>query len=79
LVGWSTPLAKSAPVLVDGKTQWVGYKDIEYPIDWFEEGLAFLLSSGLARCGQVGQARGILFDARPTVHALVEWRRTHRR
>lgn len=79
LVGWNTRLKKSAPILADGKTQWATYEDIEYPIDWFEDGLAFLLSSGLARQGRVGAARTILFDAAPAVRALVDWRREHRR
>jgi aminoglycoside 3-N-acetyltransferase len=79
LVGWSTNVRKSAPVLIDGEPRWTAYDDIEYPVDWFKDGLAFLLAKGCARQGRVGEARTILFEARTSVEALVDWRRIHRR
>lgn len=79
LVGWSTAVKKSAPILVDGSSRWVAYDDIEYPVDWFTDGLGFLLSENIAKEGRVGMARTILFDARPAVESLVNWRRIHQR
>lgn len=79
LVGWTTPVRKSAPVKIDGQERWIAYDDVEYPVDWFVDGLSFLLSRSLATESRVGAARTILFDAKPAVDALVAWRREQRR
>jgi aminoglycoside 3-N-acetyltransferase len=79
LVGWSTPVSKSAPMRRGETAEWVAYRDIEYPIDWFRDGLALLIERGIARTGRAGAARAVLFDAGEAVRLLVLWRKQNKR
>ncbi len=75
MVGWSTPVAKRAPVESDGVTSWVGYQDVEYPLDWFEDAIEMLLGEGVAVSGQLSAALTVIFSASEAVERVVEWRK----
>ncbi|MBR46883.1 MAG: AAC(3) family N-acetyltransferase [Rhodospirillaceae bacterium] len=75
LVGAYPAVEKAAPMIVQGERRWIRYRDIEYPIDWFDAGVEVLISKGIAKRGQVCAARSILFPAAEAAGYLVEWRR----
>lgn len=76
LVGGAKRVAKAAPVIERGARSWADYRDIEYPIDWFDDGVALLVERGIARQGHVGAACAILFPAAPAIEAILAWRRS---
>ena len=57
-----------------GVRRWIAYVDIDYPIDWFEEGMNFLITEGIAVSGSVGAAHCVLVDAQQAVDVLIPWR-----
>jgi len=75
LVGANRSVDKSAPITERGARRWQRYKDIEYPIDWFADGVASLIATSIATTGQVGAAVAVLFPATQAVNDLVEKRR----
>ena len=75
LVGANRSVDKSAPITEHGERRWQRYKDIEYPIDWFIDGVASLIATSIATTGQVGAAVAVLFPATQAVNDLVEKRR----
>ncbi len=79
LVGWSTSVAKSAPILENDKEIWASYSDIEYPIDWFEDAVQMLLKSGLAKTGSVGGAATVVFKSDAAIDEVVGWRKKENR
>lgn len=79
LVGWSKPVAKSAPVLRNGASSWASYEDVEYPIDWFDDAVAVLLEEGTASEGQVCAARTVVFPAQAALDRVVAWRKENQR
>jgi aminoglycoside 3-N-acetyltransferase len=75
LMGSATRIQKSAPAMERGQRRWIDYTDIEYPIDWFEKGMKFLIDEGIARTGKVGSSHSVLVDAQAAIDALLPWRR----
>jgi UDP-hydrolysing UDP-N-acetyl-D-glucosamine 2-epimerase len=69
-------VSRRAPVVEDGKCRWREYQDIEYSSHWFESAVEDLLAHGLARVGTVGQARALIFQARPALQRVREWRQS---
>lgn len=74
LVGGSAAIDKAAPVIERGERKWVRYRDIDYPIDWFMDGIKALLEAKIAVAGHVGAAGSILFPAAEAIAFLVDWR-----
>lgn len=74
LVGDQPQIDKAAPVIEHGERRWVAYRDIEYPIEWFVEGVAALVEGGIARTGHLGAAACLTFPAAPAIEFLVDWR-----
>jgi aminoglycoside 3-N-acetyltransferase len=77
LIGNSRQVRKSAPVIECGIRRWVEYADLEYPVDWFEDGVRFLIDEGIAVTGEIGMAHSVLVDAQRAVDRLIGWRQTH--
>jgi len=75
LVGVYPTIYKAAPMMVKGECQWVVYRDIDYPIEWFDSGMESLLTARIAVSGPVCAAPSILFSANESVEHLVEWRK----
>ncbi len=75
LVGGAERVTKRSPVTVEGQQQWAEYSDVNYPIDWFDEGMAMLIDKGVAQLGSVGAARTVLLPAAEAVETAVAWRR----
>lgn len=72
--GSSAPIKKRSPVCSSGEKAWVEFEDIEYPADWFSDGVTHLISTRLAKTGKVGQANSVVFPAKESVSEIVEWR-----
>ncbi|RKX36390.1 MAG: aminoglycoside N(3)-acetyltransferase [Verrucomicrobia bacterium] len=63
-----------APMMVDGRRQWVEFNEPEYNDDDFPSiGLAFSQETGLVRSGPVGVAKSMLMPQAPLVDFGVEW------
>lgn len=75
LVGRSNPVSKRAPVREGGATVWADYRDIDYPVDWFEDAVLLLLDEGIAATGSVCGAHAVLMPAGRSVDSIVAWRR----
>ena len=75
LVGDYPKIDKAAPVIERGERRWVAYRDVEYPIEWFVQGVAALVKGGIARTGYLGAAACLTFSAAPAIEFLVDWRR----
>lgn len=75
MMGKVPRIAKRAPVIEYGVRRWASYSDIDYPTEWFEDGVAHLIKIGLAATTEIGQGLSVLFPAAPAVDALVKWRR----
>lgn len=72
-------LDSGAPVLVDGRRQWVTYHDLDYDADDFPLiGEAFERDTGAARVGMVGRGAARLMPQRVLVDFGVEWMTRHR-
>jgi aminoglycoside 3-N-acetyltransferase len=63
-----------APMTIAGRTEWVGYDDIETADDDFLEiGARFAEETGLVRGGPVGYASGRLMPQRQLIDFAVRW------
>jgi aminoglycoside 3-N-acetyltransferase len=68
-----------APILVNGKRQWVEIEQLNYNDDDFVLiGEAFAKESGLQREGKVGQADSLLFPQKPLVDFAANWMTVNR-
>lgn len=64
---------KGAPVLINGKTVWRKYKDLEFREDLFEEiGKSFEIESDM-KSGKVGSANCRLFSLKEAVDFAEKW------
>jgi len=69
-----------APMLVDGKRQWVDVRDLVLDIeDFVQIGEAFAAATQAVQEGSVGAGKALLMPQRPLVDFAVEWMETHRR
>lgn len=69
-----------APVLVDGRREWVPIRDVDINDDDFPAiGEAFERQTGLAQVGAVGQGTARLLPQRALVDFAVEWMEKNRR
>jgi aminoglycoside 3-N-acetyltransferase len=69
-----------APVLVEGRREWVEFQDIELNDADFEAiGEGFARETGLVRQGLVACARALLMPQRPLVDYAVQWMEKNRR
>ncbi len=75
LMGADPAVEKAAPMIEQGERQWVRYRDIDYPIDWFVAGVASLVAADIAQVGRVSAAPSILFPAAEAVAHIIDWRR----
>jgi aminoglycoside 3-N-acetyltransferase len=72
-------ISSAAPILVDGKRQWVTFQGIDLDDEDFPQiGAAFADATGLVRQGKVGQATALLMPQRPLVDFAVQWMEVHR-
>jgi len=68
-----------APVMVDGRRQWVTFHDLDYDADDFPLiGEAFERDTGATRVGMVGRGAARLMPQRVLVDFGVEWMTHHR-
>lgn len=68
-----------APVMLEGRRQWVSFEDVDYDSDDFERiGAAFEEQAGELRIGQIGYGEARLFRQRPLVDYAVKWMEEHR-
>ena len=69
-----------APLLVEGRREWVEFQDIELDETDFEQiGEGFARETGLVRQGLVACARALLMPQRPLVDYAVQWMEKNRR
>lgn len=68
------PVAKKAPVVVDGAAVWQDYRDHTYTCDWFADLAQHLLDSGVGHRGTVGAATCHVFPIRQAIDAGIPWR-----
>jgi len=66
-------VVKRYPIKDVEGVHWVEAEDFEYPVTWFDDGVDFLISGGIAKVANVGECRAVLIPAREAVIALVEW------
>lgn len=64
---------KRAPMIVEGRPQWVEYEDIVYTADWFIPAAEELVARGLGQVGLTGASRSLLFSTREAFPALEEF------
>jgi aminoglycoside 3-N-acetyltransferase len=69
----ATPEDLGAPVIIDGKRQWMTYKDIELDSDVFAAIGASLEEVHPPRTGWVGSAQARFFAQRPAVDFAAAW------
>ena len=75
-----TTVMNGAPVLVDGRREWVPQRDIDFnDSDFPQIGEAFERETGLATVGQVGRAEARLMPQRDLVDFAVQWMELNRR
>lgn len=68
------PLRQGAPVVRDGRREWVWFEDVDTDSDPFDELAAdFARETGLERVGKVGGAKARLVPQRPLVDYAVQW------
>lgn len=74
--GTQPPRPQSAPVLVDGRREWVTFDDFDGDSDVFDElGADFARDTGAERVGLVGRAAARLMPQRALVDYGIEWLR----
>ncbi|MGD0054970.1 MAG: AAC(3) family N-acetyltransferase [Acidimicrobiales bacterium] len=71
-------ITEGAPMLVDGRRQWVSYRCIDYRADDFDQVGAALARAGLERVAKVGAGPSRLLDIVPMVDGAVSWFSEHR-
>ena len=68
-----------APMLVNGRREWVAMRDVELDESDFEEiGECLARATGCVRCGQVAGAKALLMPQRPLVDFAVKWMEENR-
>ena len=67
-----------APVLVEGRREWIEYKDVEFDSNIFAEIGAEMERVRPVSLGQVGSAQARYFPQRPAVDFAQEWLSRHR-
>jgi aminoglycoside 3-N-acetyltransferase len=75
LIGGAKQVRKRSPVNVEGHKEWAEYNDVNYSVDWFDEGMAMLIEKEVAHLGRVGAARTVLLPAIEAVETAVTWRK----
>lgn len=73
MAGIGVEVDKAAPVLHEGHTEWVRYRDMAVDNRLVSSGVRFLLRQGIAKAGAVGNARTLVFPCRLALQALLEW------
>jgi aminoglycoside 3-N-acetyltransferase len=69
-----------APVLVDGRREWVEFQDIDLDTTEFEEiGENFARETGLVRQERVACTTALLMPQRPLIDYAVQWMERNRR
>lgn len=74
----AAPEDLGAPVMLDGRRQWVEYKDIEIDSDVFLEIGTAMETTGIVTIGRAGSAHARYFAQRPAVDFAQEWLTRHR-
>lgn len=68
-----------APLMQDGRRQWVTFQDLDYDDDDFAEiGADFEAQADRLRIGNIGYGEARLFHQRPLVDYAVKWIEEHR-
>jgi aminoglycoside 3-N-acetyltransferase len=69
----------AAPMLIDGRRQWVTFSDLSFDSsDFADIGEQFLRETNHTREGNIAQARAQLFPQRAIVDFAVKWMEKHR-
>ena len=79
---WKTCEKEGAPVIVDGKRQWVEFDELDLASDDFSQiGQAFEenATEGVVRRSKIGLAPSRLMQQRPLVDFAVRWMGRHRK
>lgn len=72
--------SNGAPVMANGKRQWVLLTDIELDDeDFIQLGADFARETGIERCGRIGSGQALLMPQRPLVDYAVGWMKRNRR
>jgi aminoglycoside 3-N-acetyltransferase len=73
-------IIQGAPLLRDGRREWVSYPELDYnDEDFVALGAAFEHETGLARVGPVGRGEARLLPQRALVDFAVGWMEANRR
>jgi aminoglycoside 3-N-acetyltransferase len=75
LIGWSTPAVKSACMLVDGKRQWVQFRDVLFPHDWAAQCVDDMVRQGIAERKPCGESYVLAVRAKNAVDFSLGWRK----
>ena len=68
-----------APMIMDGRRQWVSVRDLEVDSDDFLAiGEHFIAETKAVQMGKIGAGTALLMPQRPLVDHTVEWMETHR-
>jgi aminoglycoside 3-N-acetyltransferase len=71
-------IVEGAPMMVEGRRQWVTYEALEYDADDFEQVGAAIGIAGLERSGRVGASTSRLMSVVAVVDFAVTWFAEHR-
>ena len=77
LIGWGTPVQKSACMLVDGVRQWVKFDDFVFPHDWSTDCVQAMVDTGLAVFSGSAKSHILCVDAARAVEFTLAWRKEH--
>jgi aminoglycoside 3-N-acetyltransferase len=66
-------ITEGAPMMVDGRREWVSYETIEHDADDFEQVGAALKKAGLVSQGLVGAGPSLIMSAKPVVDFATNW------
>jgi aminoglycoside 3-N-acetyltransferase len=71
-------VVKRAPLVRDGRKEWVAYDDFDHDVEWFGAVTEELVQQGIVSKTKVGDAECLVLPARATTEAVIQWRKANR-
>lgn len=75
LIGWGTPVAKGACMMVDGQRRWVQFRDVEFPHAWAPRCVEEMIRQDIACRKPCGQSFAVVVRAKSAVDFALDWRK----